>query len=323
VRRLTANATDPDRRVPLRTLTTVSSGYDSAMVAVLAAESGIRDALTLVRSRSDTDSGQAIGETLGLRVSVCTIDIHPAQARGLDVEYTASSSGPMQFPLAVLDDQWRDSLVLVGSLGDDLWDLDHGYLGEHLAQRGSVVITPTCLHEFGLRAGIVFVHVPVIGAVHYNDIRRITKSAEMAPWTLGSRYDRPIPRRNVESAGVPRGTFATRKAATAAIPMDATLSTESRADFDTFWRAVLRHQPIGRRLRYRAEASVIAPALWWTASVLAKLHRFHRTRHRLRWWSYHRALPSAYQFHWAVSRLIDRYRASMPTERDATVGGRQ
>ena len=38
-------------------------------------------------------------------------------------------------------------------------------------------------------------------------------SPEMAPWRLGNGYDRPIPRRILESAGVPRALFGARKKA--------------------------------------------------------------------------------------------------------------
>ncbi|MDE5832358.1 MAG: hypothetical protein K2H64_05150 [Desulfovibrio sp.] len=35
----------------------------------------------------------------------------------------------------------------------------------------------------------------------------------MLPWTLGNAYDRPVPRRLAEEAGVPRELFGMRKAA--------------------------------------------------------------------------------------------------------------
>ena len=40
-----------------------------------------------------------------------------------------------------------------------------------------------------------------------------TPSVEMAPWRLGTSYDRPIPRRIAEAAGVPRQAFGQRKKA--------------------------------------------------------------------------------------------------------------
>ena len=36
---------------------------------------------------------------------------------------------------------------------------------------------------------------------------RISRSPEMGPWVVGHSYDKPIPRRILEEAGVPRGMF--------------------------------------------------------------------------------------------------------------------
>jgi hypothetical protein len=46
------------------------------------------------------------------------------------------------------------------------------------------------------------------------DVNAISQSAEMAPWDVPGDYSRPICRRIVEEAGVPRETFGTRKKAT-------------------------------------------------------------------------------------------------------------
>jgi hypothetical protein len=67
--------------------------------------------------------------------------------------------------------------------------------------------------EFRLRVGYAFVPVPAIGARFPQPIRRITRLPGMAPWTLNQPYDRPIPRRIAEQAGLERGTFAVAKAA--------------------------------------------------------------------------------------------------------------
>ena len=39
------------------------------------------------------------------------------------------------------------------------------------------------------------------------EIEYLACSDEMAPWSLGNDYDRPIPRRIVEEAGIPRALF--------------------------------------------------------------------------------------------------------------------
>jgi hypothetical protein len=69
---------------------------------------------------------------------------------------------------------------------------------------------------FRLRVG--FFHLPV-GAIGYSahrSILSIARSAEMRPWSLQrEQYDRPIPRRIVEEAGVPRELFGQSKKAAA------------------------------------------------------------------------------------------------------------
>ena len=61
------------------------------------------------------------------------------------------------------------------------------------------------------------VAIPYIGARNREDILRITESDEMQPWCLGTPYDRPIPRRIAETAGVPRDLFGQIKMATTII----------------------------------------------------------------------------------------------------------
>jgi hypothetical protein len=57
------------------------------------------------------------------------------------------------------------------------------------------------------------VAIPYIGGRSRADILQISESDEMAPWRLGVPYDRPIPRRLAEDAGVRRDMFGQRKMA--------------------------------------------------------------------------------------------------------------
>lgn len=75
------------------------------------------------------------------------------------------------------------------------------------------------------------------GAHDYRATQRISHSPEMRPWVLGRRYDKPIPRRILEEAGVPRGTFGeVKRAASATIHVDGpdALSGATRASLDSF-----------------------------------------------------------------------------------------
>jgi hypothetical protein len=67
------------------------------------------------------------------------------------------------------------------------------------------------MKEFRLRVGFVKVAIPFFGAARAEDIDKISNSGEMEFWRLGNDYDKPIPRRILETAGVPRGLFGVRK----------------------------------------------------------------------------------------------------------------
>ena len=63
------------------------------------------------------------------------------------------------------------------------------------------------LGEWRMRVGFIDVPLPCFGGEHYRDLVRISRAPEMRPWVLGRGYDKPIPRRILEEAGVSRGTF--------------------------------------------------------------------------------------------------------------------
>ena len=52
-----------------------------------------------------------------------------------------------------------------------------------------------------------------MGTRQIEDVNAISCSSEMAPWDVPGRYSRPICRRIIEEADVPRGAFATQKKA--------------------------------------------------------------------------------------------------------------
>ncbi len=310
VKRVVDNATDRARHHPLRTLATLSAGYDSGASAVLGAEAGIHDAITFTMP-GHADSGTPIGKVLGIKV----VEYDTAAWRDVssepEIEVAASASGATVAALAVLDDGWNDSLVVNGGLGDEIWGVEHGDWGEGLSQPGAGTFVEESLHEYALRAGVIFFFVPTIGAVHYEEIRRITESDEMKPWITGGPYQRPIPRRIIEAAGVPRGSFATQKRASAAVVTDALLGPGAQADFEHFWRAARASQTPVRRLAFRIEVAVLVPLARYSDAVLYKVKRWLRLRRSLHRWRRHRALPLAYRFHWAVGILIDRYAAEL------------
>ena len=69
------------------------------------------------------------------------------------------------------------------------------------------------LTEFRLQSG--FIHCPIayLGVQAIDKIRKIGCMDDMQAWATPGQYDRPVPRRIVEQAGLQRGSFALRKTA--------------------------------------------------------------------------------------------------------------
>src|SRR5690349_7377840 len=100
------------------------------------------------------------------------------------------------------------------------------------------------MEEFRLRVGFLHLPVPYLGCVRHEDIHRISNSAEMKDWnTADGKYDKPIPCRLLQEAGVPRRLFGQQKKAVTQPfisvssddpPARQVLSEESFADFNAF-----------------------------------------------------------------------------------------
>ena len=104
--------------------------------------------------------------------------------------------------------------------------------------------------EFRLRADFFDVPLPVFGAAATLDDPSLLDRDEMAPFRLGGRYDRPIPRRLAEEAGIPRGTFGlTKHAANVVLPVEGLdgFTARSRSSLADFAATEGRQLPSNRR----------------------------------------------------------------------------
>jgi len=235
LRACAGNADDPRRRRRYRLLATCSSGYDSNAGAALAAQVGGRRAISLRSGRGGgDDSGRPVAERLGLACVERERCSRPSGDVGAEIEFLMTGSGGADYPLATFADELAGSLCLTGYHAEAAWDARATPSGR-LARTGN---TGCSLAEFRLRIGFLHLPVPAIGARRDADIVAIGRSPEMAPFSVGGGYDRPIPRRLVEEAGVPRHLFGREKQAVALVfswgPMF--LSPPVRAAFLRFLR---------------------------------------------------------------------------------------
>jgi len=205
---LAVNMSDAARTHRISALASVSSGYDAAAAAVIARHAGCTRAVTIRRATSfwrGSDSGAEIARRLGLacRAYDRTAGDYPHEEAVWAVSGRASILNWTLF-------DYPEPLCLFfsGCRGDMVWNRTDQSVSDPFVVPS---VSDMGLCEFRLIRGVFHCVVPFWGLRHVNEIRAITRREEMQPWTLGTDYDRPIARRIIEQAGVPRGTFALRK----------------------------------------------------------------------------------------------------------------
>jgi len=216
------NGGDPARKRPLAPAVALSSGYDSPAAAVIARRAGCTRAVTLATTvDGHHDSGVRIGTALGLGAAerthvlgdrIDTLDLDSgdhllAQA----AEFIATFGIGDDVAFLPFENDLPASVLVTGVWGDSIWaraaDVTSG-----LPVR---ILFGKSLGEYRLRVGFAHLPLPFVGARYAEPVRRLSRSAEMRAYRTGGEYDRPVPRRIAEEAGVPREWFGIRKAATA------------------------------------------------------------------------------------------------------------
>lgn len=205
---IAANASDPSRRWPLRLLGTLSSGYDSSTVSTLAAAHGCDEVLSFDRTHRDQDdSGDPVASHLGLRCH--RIDNFAwRQLEYPEIPFVAANSMGEEVRFRGAEHLLRGRVLLTGYHGDKIWDIHTKNLSPQIV-RGDP--SGSSLTEYRLWTGFIHCAVPFWGVRRIAAINAVSRMPEMAPWDVGGSYSRPICRRIVESAGVPREAFGVAK----------------------------------------------------------------------------------------------------------------
>jgi hypothetical protein len=220
-RRLAEDARDVGRSRPMAIFSTQSKGYDSTAANAIAKNHGVDAVFTVTKSKGKgyfadedrhlelDDDGTTICGFFGLK-SV-PIDRRALERdSGMEYLFYACMQETGDFNLLQIGaDVQQPTVLITGCLGE-LW-YGASYYAEHPG-----LINPNLMRgdlgnhgltEVRLQAGYVQLAFPYIGARSRTDIFRITESEEMEPWRLHTNYDRPIPRRLAEQAGLPREQF--------------------------------------------------------------------------------------------------------------------
>ena len=238
LKQILSNVESPSRRKEISTYSTISRGYDSTAVTALVKDLGVDTGFTCPRSNSpwwmgksaSSDDGTPIASALGMST------IHIGTGKSIDHETeTLFLAGTALAPELVFHDMCNHierhddvAVVFTGYHGDKLWDVSTSgrYTSDQIV-RGDV--SGIGLTEARLKSGFINLPITFIFARDIEDIVKISNSTEMQAWRMNNSYDRPIPRRILELAGVPRKLFGMRKKAVLSnnvFPMSRELKTE-------------------------------------------------------------------------------------------------
>lgn len=198
------NAQDTARKCKVKMLSGISSGYDSTAASVVAREAGCRDTVTIAKASSlkgHSDSGAHIAQKLGMS---CREYPRTAKKYPNEIALWAGEGRPGVLNWTLFNYPEPVCLFFTGCHGEKVWDrVDHDHPDPFVRR-------DTSSHgfcEYRLWAGVFQCPVPFIGIRQAGEIRKIAKSDEMAPWSMGLDYDKPTARRLVEESGIPRGDF--------------------------------------------------------------------------------------------------------------------
>ena len=210
---LADNAADEHRGFRYGVTSLISSGYDCACCSAIARKVGANKVMTFsAKGKYLEDSGIPAARRLGY-TDIIEGDAYSFMQRSDMPETIGISCGNMggEASWAVFEDEYKGNLVFSGENGDFLWGKNKGF--QTINDEYHIVWKTA---EFGLceshlHNGSIPVPMTNFGFLHWPDLYRISNSEEMKAWSVGGDYDRPIPRRILEEAGLPRESFGMKK----------------------------------------------------------------------------------------------------------------
>ncbi|GJL83782.1 MAG: hypothetical protein DHS20C01_34160 [marine bacterium B5-7] len=317
VAKVAENAMHPSRKIRYPMVTSISRGYDSTAVSVLASRCGCREAVTFLSGGDRAgnyvaDDGGNIARQLGMNVTEFERkDIRTFDYGGPAEQYT-NIFFITERHMPVMTSKIQGTLFLSGRHGEHFWDVDPIRSLPWFQEYASLSNSGSNSTEIRLRIGYLHFPVPYTLGVHAPALYRVSHSKEMAPWKIGGNYDRPIPRRLVESAGIPRDWFGQIKIGGVGNSMeDRILPPHWEHDFISFYetrvdpkiRATLVNDQIGPVGYYeKGKASDWQRWLYTRPIIRRSLSgTFYNKRHHM-WRSRY-----LYTFHWGFEYTMQRY----------------
>lgn len=208
---MTQNAADVKRQHQYGMVTTISQGYDAPCCAAIAKLAGCDTAVTFSpQGKYKDDCGTDIAKALKYN-SIIEVDANEYIKRKdiVEAEYICSGELGALISFSSFDKFVAGNILFTGERGDSIW-------GKNSTNHNNEFAFISILSHLGnaerrLWLNCICVPMPLYGASQWDSIFNISNSKQMASWSLGNNYDRPIARRIVEESGVPREMFGMTK----------------------------------------------------------------------------------------------------------------
>lgn len=212
MRGMVRNAKDVQRKKQYGLVTTISRGYDAPCCAVIARKLGATKACTFSPvGKHSNDCGEAIAKKLGYEnIFLRDPDDYKNNDNMLEAEVVCSGELGSEISMASFYDVFAENIVFTGERGDSVWDKNQlSYANnEYMFQSRDASLGSS---ERRLWVNYISCPLPLFGATAWPSICKISNGEEMKRWTLNNEYDRPIPRRIIEEAGIGRWDFGIKK----------------------------------------------------------------------------------------------------------------
>jgi hypothetical protein len=238
---------DGSRQQRYEMLGTMSSGYDAATSAAICRAAGMSRVISARQARGGggEDHGSEIAGALGLRLELFDRAAWRQQFQP-EIPFFAANPRGGEVYLRGAEQELQGKVLVTGFHGDKVWGKETKALGADLV-RGDMSGLSLC--EYRLQVGFIQLPLAFMGVRQIRAINALSNSAELAPWDLPGDYSRPVCRRILEEAGVPREAFGMRKKM-ASVHFghgESLLTDRTRAEYHAWLRKMKGSWASGRR----------------------------------------------------------------------------
>lgn len=316
-RRLADNLRHRLRTIAYQPITTISSGYDSAAMSVLAKEMGCTEAITITDARryedDDDDSGASIAAHLHMQVTARSRLTYKTYANFPEAEFLISGGGGQEVVFLAFEPQLQQRILFTGCSVGRLLHANAKYNQFNQLKMGDA--SSSSWLEFRLRVGFLYLPLGFLGFQQHHSLIDITHSDAMKSYFVPGNFNKPIARRILEEAGLPRQLFGqSKKAVSADYYQEGLQHYLTAASYKNYQQYLHEHRDL----------SVLLLVFWYDLRCHAYffvkrgndfLNRCFKKcglAWRLNWqlnekYKY-RLGNTGYLFHWAFDKIRDRYR---------------